>query len=80
VAIPEILELLFWIKQRFCGRSRKSGKGVMDQKEILTTFQKIIWNRSFGSTQKPKSVLVNPKVCAYSRNSGIFVSDDTEIL
>jgi hypothetical protein len=35
VVVPELLELVFWVKHRFWGRSRNSGIGVLGQTEIL---------------------------------------------
>jgi hypothetical protein len=31
VVVPEILESLCWVKQRFCGRSRNSGIAILGQ-------------------------------------------------
>ncbi len=40
VDVPEILESFFWVTQKICGRSRKSGIGVLRHTEILWMFQK----------------------------------------
>jgi hypothetical protein len=49
VLTPKILEL-FWVKQRFCDRSRNSGIEALDQPEILWSFQKL-WKVCFGTNR-----------------------------
>jgi hypothetical protein len=44
VKVPEILESEFWLRQKFCGRSRNSGMNVSDHTEILLKFQNF-WKR-----------------------------------
>ncbi len=100
MVVPEILESLCWVKQRFCGRSRNSGIAVLGQTEILWSFQKF-WNRCVGSNRdfefwnrcvgSNRDSVVVPEIleslcwvaqrfCGRSRNSGIIVLGETEIL
>ncbi len=58
VAIPKILKLVIWVKQRFCGDSRNSGIVVLDQAEILWPFQKI-WKRCYGSKRDSDDISEN---------------------
>jgi hypothetical protein len=47
--VPENLGKMFWVIQRFCGRSKNSGISDVGHTEILWMFQKIWNHRCFGS-------------------------------